>query len=127
MYMVSTRRFANEDADEQLERLAGNPGTYIPAGVYGNEYPLLKGRPVLTIEQCPTLGAVGDLVLADLSKYIIVDGGLNTMLSFHVLFDSDEVSFRFTMRIDGKPGFASPITPYNGGVTRSPFIALGAR
>jgi hypothetical protein len=37
------------------------------------------------------------------------------------------VSFRFTMRIDGKPGFASPITPYNGGATRSPFIALGAR
>jgi HK97 family phage major capsid protein len=118
---------ANEDADEQLERLAGNPGTYIPAGVYGNEYPLLKGRPVLTIEQCPTLGTVGDLVLADLSKYIIVDGGLNTMLSFHVLFDSDEVSFRFTMRVDGRPGFTSPITPYNGGLTRSPFVCLGAR
>lgn len=118
---------ANEDADEQLEALSGNPGTYIPAGVYGNEFPLLKGRPVLTIEQCPTLGTVGDLVLADLSKYIIVDGGLNTTLSFHVLFDSDEVSFRFTLRVDGKPGFTSPITPYNGTSTRSPYIALGAR
>jgi hypothetical protein len=118
---------ANEDVDEQLEQLAGNPVTYIPAGVNGNEYPLLKGRPVLTIEQCPTLGAPGDLVLADLSKYIIVDGGINTMLSFHVLFDSDEVSFRFTLRVDGKPGFASAITPYNGGTTRSPYIALGAR
>jgi HK97 family phage major capsid protein len=114
-------------ADEQLEALGGNPGTYIPAGVYGNEYPLLKGRPVLTIEQCPTLGTSGDLVLADLSKYIIVDGGLNTMLSFHVLFDSDEVSFRFTMRVDGKPSFTTPITPYNGSLTRSPFVALQSR
>jgi HK97 family phage major capsid protein len=118
---------ANEDADEQLEQLAGNPNTYIPAGVHGNEYPLLKGRPVLTIEQCPTLGTTGDLVLADLSKYIIVDGGLNAMLSFHVLFDSDEVSFRFTMRVDGRPAFTSAITPYNGASTRSPYIALGAR
>jgi HK97 family phage major capsid protein len=67
------------------------------------EYALLKGRPVLTVEQCPALGTAGDLVLADLSKYIIVDGGLNAMLSFHVLFDSDGVSFRFTMRVDGKP------------------------
>jgi HK97 family phage major capsid protein len=118
---------ANEDADEQFEQLAGNPGTYIPAGVNGNEYPLLKGRPVLTIEQCPTLGTVGDLVLADLSKYIIVDGGLNAAISFHVLFDSDEVSLRFTMRVDGKPGFTSPITPYNGGATRSPFVCIAAR
>lgn len=118
---------ANEDVDEQLEQLAGNPVTYISAGVNGNEYPLLKGRPVLTIEQCPTLGTPGDLVLADLSKYIIVDGGINTMLSFHVLFDSDEVSFRFTMRVDGKPSFTTPITPYNGSQTRSPFIALGSR
>lgn len=118
---------ANEDADEQFEQLGGNPGTYIPAGACGNQFPLLKGRPVLTIEQCPLVGTVGDLVLADLSKYIIVDGGLNAMLSLHVLFDSDQALFRFTMRVDGKPGFSSPITPYNGAATRSPFVCLGAR
>jgi HK97 family phage major capsid protein len=118
---------ANEDVDEQLEQLSGNPVTYIPAGVNGNVFPLLKGRPVLTIEQCPTVGAVGDLVLADLSKYLIVDGGLKTALSLHVLFDGDEALFRFTMRVDGKPGFTSPIAPYNGSLTRSPFVCLGAR
>jgi HK97 family phage major capsid protein len=118
---------ANEDADEQLERLAGNPGTYIPAGVNGNVFPLLKGRPVLTIEQCPAVGAVGDLVLADLSKYVILDGGMNSAISLHVRFDSDQALLRFTMRVDGRPSFTTPISPYNGTLTRSPFIALGAR
>jgi HK97 family phage major capsid protein len=118
---------ANEDIDEQLERLGGNPGTYIPAGVNGNVFPLLKGRPVLTIEQCPAVGTVGDLVLADLSKYVILDGGMNSAISLHVRFDSDQALLRFTMRVDGKPSFATPITPYNGTLTRSPFVCLGAR
>lgn len=118
---------ANEDADEQLEQLAGNPNTYIPAGVYGNVFPLLKGRPVLTIEQCPAVGTVGDLVLADLSKYVILDGGMNSAISLHVRFDSDQALLRFTMRVDGRPSFTTPISPFNGTLTRSPFIALGAR
>jgi len=118
---------ANEDVDEQLEKLGGNPGTYIPAGVNGNVFPLLKGRPVLTVEQCPVLGTSGDLVLADLSKYVIIDGGMNSALSLHVRFDTDQVLLRFVLRIDGRPGFTSPIAPYNGSLTRSPFVALSAR
>jgi HK97 family phage major capsid protein len=90
-------------------------------------FPLLKGRPVLTIEQCPAVGTVGDLVLADLSKYVILDGGMNSAISLHVRFDSDQALLRFTMRVDGKPSFATPITPYNGTLTRSPFVCLGAR
>jgi HK97 family phage major capsid protein len=118
---------ANEDIDEQLEKLAGNPNTYIPAGVNGNPFPLLKGRPVLTIEQCPVVGTVGDLVLADLSKYVILDGGMNSAISLHVRFDSDQALLRFTMRVDGRPSFTTPIAPYNGSLTRSPFVALAAR
>lgn len=119
--------FANEDADAQLEALGGNPGTYVPAGVAGNELPLLKGRPVIAMEQCPLLGMPGDLILADMSKYLIVDGGVKTAISFDVLFDSDEVSLRFTLRVGGSPGYSSPVTPYNGGVTRSPWVALAQR
>jgi hypothetical protein len=44
-----------------------------------------------------------------------------------VAFLIDEVVFRFTLRVDGKPLWASPITPFNGGSTRSPFVTLGAR
>jgi HK97 family phage major capsid protein len=118
---------ANEDMDEQLETLNGNPGTYIPAGVNGNKFPLLKGRPVITVEQCPVVGTVGDLVLADLDHYVIVDGGMKYAMSLHVRFDTDQALLRFVMRVDGRSGFSTPITPYNGGLTRSPFVALASR
>ena len=99
------RRVANEDIDEQLEKLGGNPGTYIPAGVNGNKLPLLKGRPVLTVEQCPVVGSVGDLILADLDHYVIVDGGMKYAMSLHVRFDTDQALLRFVMRVDGKPSY----------------------
>jgi HK97 family phage major capsid protein len=118
---------ANEDADEQFEALGGNTNTYIPAGVNGNEFPLLKGRPVITVEQCPTLGTPGDLILADLDHYVIVDGGMKYVMSLQVRFDSDQVLLRFVMRVDGKPTISTPIAPYNGAFTRSPFVCLGAR
>jgi HK97 family phage major capsid protein len=99
----------------------------MPAGTGGNPYPLLKGRPVLVVEQCQALGTVGDIVLIDPSQYIVVDAGMNTALSVHARFDNDEVVFRFTWRIDGKGAYSTQITPYNGSQTRSPFIVLAAR
>jgi HK97 family phage major capsid protein len=119
----------NEDAEGQLENISGASGAalYMPAGTGGNPYPLLKGRPVLVAEQCPALGTVGDIVLIDPSQYIVVDAGMNTALSVHARFDNDEVVFRFTWRIDGKGAYSTPITPYNGSSTRSPFVCLAAR
>jgi HK97 family phage major capsid protein len=57
--------FVCEDMDQQLDLLGANtnPNTYVPAGMYGNKYPLLKGAPVICIEQCPQLGNLGDIVL----------------------------------------------------------------
>jgi len=43
------------------------------------------------------------------------------------LFESDEGSFRFKVRIDGSPSWNGPTTPLNGGSTVSPFIAIAAR
>lgn len=118
----------NEDVEGQLDQSAGGfSGLYMPAGTAGNAAPLLKGRPVIPIEQASVLGTVGDIVLADLSEYIAVMGDLKTAVSAHVQFVSDQLVFRFTLRVDGMPAWASPITAYNGSGTRSPFIALAAR
>ncbi|WP_165220359.1 phage major capsid protein [Affinirhizobium pseudoryzae] len=129
----------NEDAEQQLEQLtnvvgaSGSPSPsasslYMPAGSSeGNQYPLLKGRPVIAVEQCPVLGSKGDIVLADLGQYIIVDGGTTPALSAHVRFLNDELIWRFVLRVDGQPAFASPVTPFNGGSTRSPFVVLASR
>lgn len=126
----------NEDADSQLAKMqlvVGSAGSaspnmsYIASGVAGNENPLLKGRPILTIEQSPQLGTFGDVILADLSQYGLVGTEMKTDLSLHVAWLSFQGIFRFTMRIDGKPFWTTPITPYNGGATRSPFVALANR
>lgn len=121
----------NEDAEEQLDGLAtpigGTPEVFGQAGQNGNPYPTLKGRPVIAVEQAPPLGSVGDIVLADLSHYILVDGGVMPAVSADVQFVNDEIVFRFVWRLDGQGAFASPIMPYSGSTTRSPFVALGAR
>jgi HK97 family phage major capsid protein len=122
----------NEDVEQQLETLGGSStpatiGMYFPAGAHGNEFALLKGRPIVVAEQCPALGTVGDIVLADLSQYIILDGGLRSVLSLDVDFLSFQGVFRFVLRVDGRPAWQTPITPYNGTVTRSPFVTLAAR
>jgi HK97 family phage major capsid protein len=130
--------FCNEDAESQLEKMATLVGTtavatptaaalYMPAGANGNEFATLKGRPIVVLEQCPTLGATGDIVLADMIHYVLIDGGVTPALSLDVKFTTDEAVFRFTLRCDGQSAFASPITPYNGSSARSPFVALAAR
>lgn len=132
-FPVPSRRrgmwFCNEDAEAQLETLGGASGTalYMPAGTGGNPYPLLKGRPLIALEQCPALGAVGDIVLADPSQYVLIDNGVKSALSVHARFDTDEVVFRFVWRVDGKSAYLTPIQPYNGTLTRSPFVALQSR
>ena len=124
----------NEDAEAQLSSVGGpgmNPtgvALYMPTGAAGNEYPLLKGRPVVVIEQAQPLGTPGDIILADLSAYAIVESALKMNLSMDVNWSTDQGVFRFVWRLDGQPLWQSPITPYNGSaITRSPFVALGQR
>jgi HK97 family phage major capsid protein len=118
----------NEDVEEQLDNLGTtNAGFFLPAGWNGSPFPMLKGRPVIACEQSAPVGTTGDIILADLSHYIIVDGGTTPMISAHVQFTSDQVVWRFVLRVDGRSAFTSAITPYKGSTTRSPFVTLTAR
>jgi len=124
----------NEDVEEQLagfsaQGTAASSPVYFPMGaVGGNPWPLLKGRPVLTIEQASVLGTPGDIVLADLASYRLVHSAPRFAISADVAFLTDEQAFRFTLRVDGKPSWTTAITPFNGsGLTRSPFVALAKR
>ena len=123
----------NEDVEAQLDVIgasggsAGAAGMYFPAGANGNAFPLLFGRPVVVVEQAPTLGTPGDIALLDLSQYLIVERKMKTDLSLDVQFNSDQVVFRFVWRGDGKPVWTTPITPFNGGATRSPYVILAQR
>jgi len=122
--------FINQDVEPQLQLLTlGDLGAYFPAGTFANQ-PLdqLWGRPVQPIEQCATLGDLGDIVLADLSEYLWIDkGDIKQQTSIHVRFDYDEMVFKFTYRADGQPWIQTPLTPAKGTNTLSPFVTLQAR
>jgi len=124
----------NQDIEPQLYSMSlavgtGGSAVFLPGGsVSGEPYATLFGRPVIPIEQAATLGTVGDIVLADLSQYLLADkGGVKTDVSIHVRFLFDEQVFRFVYRCDGCPSWASALTPANGSNTLSPFVALATR
>ena len=124
----------NQNCEPQLHTMSLAVGTggvpvYMPAGgASAAPYATLMGRPVLPIEQCSTLGDLGDIILADWSNYIFIDkGGLKKDVSIHVRFVYDESVFRFVYRADGQPVLASEITPYKGTDTLSHFVTLEAR
>ena len=107
----------------------GGAPIFQPVGGFSQvPYNTLLGCPVIPVEQCATLGTIGDIILADLSGYIIADkGGVKTDMSIHVAFVTDESCFRFVLRIDGQPSLASALTPYKGSDTLSHFIVLQTR
>lgn len=126
--------YINQDIEPQLFTMSLSVGTggvpvYMPAsGVSGSPYSTLFGRPVIPLEQCSTLGTTGDIILADLSQYLLIDkGGINAASSIHVRFLYDENVFRFIYRVDGQPVWNSTLTPFKGSNTLSPFIALATR
>ena len=107
---------------------AGNVVMYTPPGQNGNQFGLLLGRPVIPVEYCPVLGTPGDIILADLSQYIVIDRGTpSTNQSIHVRYLSFEDTFRFTYRTDGQPVWKKPVTPKNGSNLQAPFTYLAAR
>lgn len=106
----------------------GDVPVFVPKGSIANApYDTLFGKPVHYIEQANAPGAKGDILLADMSQYVIAEkGGIKATESIHVRFVYDETAFRFIYRLDGKP-MAKAVTPYKGTQAMSPFVTLEAR
>ena len=122
--------YVNQEIEPLLYTLKiGDVPVYLPAGGLSEKpYATLFGRPIVPLEQCSALGAVGDIILGDMSQYLLIDkGGINSASSIHVRFLYDESVFRFIYRVDGQPIWNKPITPYKGSNTLSPFVTLAAR
>jgi HK97 family phage major capsid protein/ATP-dependent Clp endopeptidase proteolytic subunit ClpP len=99
-----------------------------PGGLSASPYATLLGRPLIPIEQASALGDLGDIIFADLSEYLLIEkDGLESEQSIHVRFLYDESVFRFIIRNNGMPLWKSPLTPYKGAKTLSPFVTLEAR
>ena len=127
--------FINQDIEPQLFTMSlavgvGGVPVYMPAGgASASPYGTLFGRPVVPIEQASTLGTVGDITLADLSQYLMIDkGGVQSASSIHVQFVTDQTAFRFVYRCDGQSTWDAALAPANGAAnTLSPFVQLATR
>lgn len=124
----------NQDCEPQLHSMAMAVGTggapvYLPpGGLSTSPYAALYGRPVIAIEQCDTVGDMGDIILTDLSQYIwISKGGMDASSSVHVRFLYDEMTYKFVFRCNGMPLWRSSLTPENSSETQSPIVVLQAR
>lgn len=118
--------YMNNDAFIQIADTSFSNGA--ATVVYGsNGQRLILGLPLFLSEHTAALGLAGDVVLADLSQYLIGEESPDFVSSIHVRFLYDEGVFRFRRRIDGAPAWSSPVTPKNSATTQSPFISLAAR
>lgn len=126
--------YINQELFPQIWQLAqvigtgGVPAYIPPGGASGSPYGTLRGRPVVPTEYNSAIGDLGDIILADWSKYILVrKGGIEQASSIHVYFDTDETAFRWVLRVNGRPARSTSLTPYKGTGTLSPFVTLQAR
>ena len=126
--------FINQDCEpflNQMNQAVGTGGQLVylpPGGLSGAPYATLYGRPLVATEYNSAIGTPGDILLADLSQYTLVDkGGVQAATSMHVAFLTDEMVFRITYRVDGRSMWTTALTPFKGSLTKSPFVALATR
>lgn len=124
----------NPECGQQLRSMSLTIGVagaaaFLPAGgLSGAPFDTLMGRPIIWSEHASAVGTVGDINLVNLQNYLIGDRQQMTMsVSEHFLFGSDQTAFRLIERLDGKPWLQSALTPANGSITYSSFVALATR
>jgi HK97 family phage major capsid protein len=114
----------------QIGTGVANQVVYMPPGGLSQQpYATLMGRPVMPVEYCATLGTVGDIILIDLSQWVLAKkrGGPQAAATAHLYFNTDEQAFRLVFRVDAQPWWASALTPYKGSNTQSCAVTLATR
>lgn len=124
---------ANQDCFPQIATLTitkdkSDIPIYQPANIAsGQTLGTILGRPVIYVEQCSTVGTIGDLILADLTRYMIIEKDPQQASSIHVYFDTEQTAFRFSVRNNGQPMLKQAVTPMNGSNTLTDFVVLETR
>ena len=120
-----------EPALEQLSAVVGTGGVPVflpPGGVTEAPNARLKGKPVIPVEYCATLGTVGDIILCNLMAYgAAVRGMVDSAYSMHLKFDYAQTAYRLIFELDGQPWLNTAITPFKGSNTTSPIVTLATR
>ncbi len=127
---ANAKWYVNPECAPQLDALfaVGSTAVLFPyAGYTADGVRTLYGKPVVETEFNAALNTTGDIVLADMSQYLLWEkGNVEYATSMHVEFLTDQEVARFIYRADGQSAFASALTPYKGTATTSPFVVLGS-
>lgn len=121
---------AHPDCELQFQKLTlGDTPIWMPEGGLADApYQRILGRPVIYDDNCAAIGSKGDVMLVDLSRYILVKKGTARQdWSMHVEFLTDQMCFRMVLRVNGAPDTTKKITLKNTTLERSPFVTLAAR
>lgn len=111
-----------------LSLAVGTGGNAIPVMSETNGKFTMLTRPVLFTEKTEALGTKGDILLADLSQYVVgLRSGMSFETSIHVHFTTDELLSRIIERHDGQPLWDSALTLEDSATTVSPFVVLADR
>lgn len=112
----------------QLSQAVGTGGSAVPVlSESGGVWRILT-RPVIFTEKTEKLGDLGDILLADLTQYVVgLRSEMRFDMSIHVGFLTDEIYARLIERHDGQPLWDSPLTLEDGSTTVSPFVTLAER
>lgn len=124
----STCWVCTQDAATQIFGMVdpGGSGTLLirPAELRPGQAITLLGVPILFSGRTPTLGNRGDLMLLDLSYYLVAQGsGPRIEASQHPLFRENRTVVKCWNMLDGNGWLQAPITLENGAVV-SPFVIL---
>lgn len=124
----------NQDIGPSLDLMtlgigAAGIAVYMPPnGMADKPFATLRGIRSMATEFNPTLGTVGDLMLADMGQILSISkGSIAQAVSMHVEFLTDQLAVRFIMRLNAAPWENAPITPYKGTNTQSNFIGIATR
>lgn len=99
-----------------------------PGGLSASPYGTLFGRPVILTEYNAKLSSQGDITLWDPSQMAFArKSAMQAASSMHVNFLTDEMAYRFTMRLDAQPTWNTALTPKSGATALSPYVTLAAR
>lgn len=83
------------------------------------------GLPVYWSEKLPALGTKGDVMLVDLSRYLVGDRmALQIETSPHVKFLTNQMVWRIIARWDGQPWLNNVVVMGDGSYQMSPFVVL---
>ncbi|NSW92312.1 MAG: phage major capsid protein [Firmicutes bacterium] len=118
---------ANQSTMPQLATMQDPAGHYIfIQGDATRGIPAtLNGLPIIFTGKTPTLGNQGDLMLVDLTYYLIKDGsGPFIAASEHVLFRQNKTIVKIFWNVDGQGWVKEPLLLEDGQTQVSPYVVL---